>query len=184
MSKKLDTYFKDLSQEQEDFVETIDEARLKLEKDLWKEFAGPKNIPVFVYGTLKKGEDNEDCVRDLPKQDGYIFAELWTLISYPYILHGEDKVYGELYYIDKDVALNIHYMETQEKAWAPEEVLFYPNTGENPKQVITYFGTTRLLELIEQNKHAHFKCSKNSWTKSNSGLTEEECKQYSLYYEE
>ena len=143
-----------------------------------------KDIPLFVYGTLKQGENRDHHLMNFLKQDGYIFAELWTLISYPYILHGEDKVYGELYYIDKDVALNIHYMETQEKAWAPEEVLFYPNTGENPKQVITYFGTTRLLELIEQNKHAHFKCSKNSWTKSNSGLTEEECKQYSLYYEE
>jgi gamma-glutamylcyclotransferase (GGCT)/AIG2-like uncharacterized protein YtfP len=57
---------------------------------------------VFVYGTLKRGQERE---RNWPRpprriEPAEIRGELYDLGPYPALLHGDDRVLGELWFLE------------------------------------------------------------------------------------
>lgn len=67
-------------------------------------------VNVFVYGTLKKGYGNHDCLRSSPRiTEGWLSGfEMWKS-SIPYVRKSNDlesKVYGEVYRVPWNVVIN------------------------------------------------------------------------------
>ncbi len=60
-----------------------------------------KQLPIFVYGTLQRGECREACWPHRPAAviPGTVEAALYDLGAYPGIVAGEDTVEGELWFI-------------------------------------------------------------------------------------
>lgn len=57
---------------------------------------------VFVYGTLKRGQERERCWPRPPRriEPAEIHGELYDLGPYPALLHGDDRVLGELWFLE------------------------------------------------------------------------------------
>jgi len=56
---------------------------------------------VFVYGTLKRGQERERCWPRTPQriEAAEIRGELYDLGPYPAVVHGADRVLGELWFL-------------------------------------------------------------------------------------
>lgn len=72
-------------------------------------------IPVFVYGTLRKGQGNSHYLAQshqiggIRKLSGYEMYEVCP--SFPGITEGDGKVYGELYHVDNRTLYMLDMLE-------------------------------------------------------------------------
>jgi len=140
-------------------------------------------VTIFVYGTLKRGFDNNDILKDakyLCKAETVrsfaMFEE--TSGNYPYLLKDENKGYhkikGELYKIyRKDVLKKIDYFEGAPDYYKREKIKVKTNK-KKVKLAETYFFTNNIIpkdqEPIEE------------WTKDNNYFLKafEECYKKSM----
>lgn len=78
-----------------------------------------KNIPIFVYGTLMKGEHNHFILENENVKyvgEGSLWGyELYAVTkSFPAVLRNGDKaVKGELYYVEEDVLATLDNLECE-----------------------------------------------------------------------
>lgn len=61
----------------------------------------PRHLPIFVYGTLKRGEERERCWPRKPGlvEWGTVRGRLYDLGPYPALTEGDDWVLGELWHV-------------------------------------------------------------------------------------
>jgi len=71
------------------------------------------DIPLFVYGTLMKGQSNHNYLSDSNYiGDGTLLGyDMYNLGCYPGIIDGTGKVYGELYDVNDYKLKDIDYLE-------------------------------------------------------------------------
>ena len=58
-------------------------------------------LPIFVYGTLQRGEQRESCWPHKPTRIEWatVTGRLYDLTAYPALVEGEDLVLGELWHV-------------------------------------------------------------------------------------
>jgi gamma-glutamylcyclotransferase (GGCT)/AIG2-like uncharacterized protein YtfP len=61
-------------------------------------------LPIFVYGTLQRGEEREHCWPRRPRciEWATVIARLYDLGAYPALVEGDDLVLGELWHVERD----------------------------------------------------------------------------------
>jgi gamma-glutamylcyclotransferase (GGCT)/AIG2-like uncharacterized protein YtfP len=82
---------------------------------------------VFVYGTLKRGQERERCWPCPPRrvEPAEIRGELYDLGPYPALVHGDDRVLGEVWFLDPaDVAATLKTLDEIE-CFGVEDVDLY-----------------------------------------------------------
>jgi gamma-glutamylcyclotransferase (GGCT)/AIG2-like uncharacterized protein YtfP len=107
-----------------------------------------KHLPIFVYGTLKRGQRNERVWPHAPLRvtSAITNGEIYDLGPYPGMLRGNDKVSGELWFIDlphmKDTIAALDRLEgfNQNHPNHYERVVVdCTDTDKNTHQAYTYF---------------------------------------------
>lgn len=69
---------------------------------------------VFVYGTLRKHEENHDLLKKAHRlyEQASVKGELFdTGFGYPALLHGDGSVYGEVYEVDDQTLIKLDRLE-------------------------------------------------------------------------
>ena len=63
-----------------------------------------QHLPIFVYGTLKRGEEREQMWPHVPVKvsEGTLRAALYDLGPYPALGPGDDCVVGELWFVREE----------------------------------------------------------------------------------
>jgi gamma-glutamylcyclotransferase (GGCT)/AIG2-like uncharacterized protein YtfP len=61
-----------------------------------------RQLPIFVYGTLQRGEERTPCWPHPPRQVDWatVRGQLFDLGPYPALTPGDDRILGELWWID------------------------------------------------------------------------------------
>jgi len=128
----------------------------------------PIEIYIFIYGSLKKGFDNHDILKDakyISKAETIrsfaMFEE--TSGNYPYLLKEENKGYskikGELYKIyRKDILKNIDSFEGAPNYYKREKIKI--KTKKEVKVAETYFFTKNVIPSDQE--------PISEWTKDNN----------------
>lgn len=82
---------------------------------------------VFVYGTLKRGQERERCWPRPPRriEPAEIRGELYDLGPYPALVHGDDRVLGEAWFLEPaDVEVTLKVLDEIE-CFGVEDVDLY-----------------------------------------------------------
>ena len=126
-------------------------------------------IIIFVYGSLKRGFDNNDMLKDaqyICKAETVKSFAMFEEISgsYPYLLKDKNKGYskikGELYKIyRKDILKKIDYFEGAPDYYKREKIKVKKNNKEI-KLVETYFFTNTIIPKDQE--------PMTEWTKDNN----------------
>jgi gamma-glutamylcyclotransferase (GGCT)/AIG2-like uncharacterized protein YtfP len=87
----------------------------------------PENLPIFVYGTLKQGEERAPRWPRPPQRivSAVTCGQLYDLGPYPALVPGEDRVLGELWFIaPEDIAVTLKVLDEIE-CFGNEDVDLY-----------------------------------------------------------
>ena len=105
-----------------------------------------RDILVFVYGTLKRGQRNHGWIADSEYvgEETVRGFEMLDLEYYPAVIEGEGEVSGELYRVMADVFRGLDYLESYPRLYNRMRVL--TSRGE---AWIYYFESDKGLPRIE-----------------------------------
>ncbi len=103
---------------------------------------------VFVYGTLRQGEDNhhflEGCELVAQFRTGPAFA-LYDLGLYPGMVQGQQEIYGEIYRINTQILAKLDHLEDVPYEYRREKM----STPFGEAWVYLYQDDSQLLEPID-----------------------------------
>lgn len=81
-------------------------------------------IPVFVYGTLRKGESNHHLLkgRSMFVSENAVVGNLVDLGPYPAMLEGNGTVFGEVYMVGEQTLADLDKLEGHPTLYARRKV--------------------------------------------------------------